>query len=251
MTQEKKRERELLPISSPAGKVLDVVLNASRDKSREFANLTRYQAALLPLLDTLHAATRKMIDICDYRMAKRNAQHDRYVKSKEAAITAYNAAVKVAQDTRDTSIKDENSILESDLLQLQIVRPKWWDSRGQKENDKMRIEAKREAAQRIELAELTFDKEVNTASLVYLKACHSARNQSVELKMKVDGKTIKRPIPEPADLTDELVFRIVQYSKSIGGMTLRNATDLAVSEVESQAMKMEDDMLKNLDKNYP
>lgn len=55
---------------SVAGQIADTLLNTSRDRAKEFTYITRYQAILFPLLDTVIVGKNHIIAIAEYMEGK-------------------------------------------------------------------------------------------------------------------------------------------------------------------------------------
>jgi len=64
---EPKKEDIPPPVSSPAGKALDLGYNPTRDKEREVTVVDRYQVRLLPLIDVTNTGLQYVLEIAYYR----------------------------------------------------------------------------------------------------------------------------------------------------------------------------------------
>jgi len=60
------------------------------------------------------------------------------------------------------------------------------------------------------------------------------------------NKTYKRKAPIPPSLIDDFIYRTAQWQKSVQGMNLKSAIDLALAETETRASE-EGDMLGGFD----
>lgn len=176
-------------------KVVDYAFNPSREKIREMTYINRIQGMQFPQMDAINAVRVNCIAIAQYR------------EDMEEHMRAFDTPKPVMPLPPIKPVTVKYGPLKYWL---------WGEPAHRKEP------ATEEIAQYDEELE-RYNKEVSEYPGLFDKYMGALKKHV----FKFDGVQ-----PEIPNLMDELLFRIAQWAKSVGGQNLEKATEIALAEVE-------------------